>query len=52
MLDSGLVYMVTIPDLNTQGFFGTTVFKKKGFDWPKGSDEKNVLLHMQGKKVG
>lgn len=35
-----------------QGDFGTTVFKKKGVGWPAGSDAKNALAHMKGKKVG
>ena len=44
--------MATLPELEKKGIFGTTVFKKKGVGWPRGSDAKTVLSHMQGKDVG
>jgi hypothetical protein len=52
LLDSGFGYMSTLPELEKKGVYGTTVFKKKGVGWPRGSDAKNVLKHMQGKQVG
>ncbi len=52
MLDSGFGYMATLPELQRKGLFGTTVFKKKGPGWPRGSDATNVVRHMQGKAVG
>ncbi len=52
ILDSGFGYMSTLPELEKKGVYGTTVFKQKGVGWPKGSDAKNILRHMQGKDVG
>lgn len=52
LLDSGFGYMTTLPELEKNGVFGTTVFKKKGVGWPKGSDAKNIVRHMHGKDVG
>ncbi len=52
LLDSGFGYMATLPELEKKGVFGTTVFKKKGVGWPRGSDAKNVFRHMQGRDVG
>ncbi len=44
--------MSTLQELEKQGVFGMKVFKKKGVEWPAGSDAKNVIAHMQGKNVG
>mmetsp|Transcript_21172 Transcript_21172/g.44313 ORF Transcript_21172/g.44313 Transcript_21172/m.44313 type:complete len:323 (-) Transcript_21172:81-1049(-) len=52
LLDSGFGYMSTLPELKKKGIYGTTVLKQKGVGWPKGSDSKNILRHMQGKEVG
>ncbi len=52
LLDSGFGYMSTLPELEKKAVYGTTVFKQKGNHWPKGSNAKNVLRHMQGKQVG
>ncbi len=52
LLDSGFRYMTTLPELEKKMLCGTMVFKKKGMGWPRGSDAKNVLCHMQGKDLG
>ncbi len=52
LLDSGFGYMATLPGLEKNGVFGTTVFKNKGVNWPRISDAKNVFCHMQGRDVG
>ncbi len=44
--------MATLPKLKKKGVFGTIVFKKKGVEWLRGSDAKNVFCHMQGRDVG
>ncbi len=52
LLDIGLENTWAFSNLELKGFFGTTVFKQKGSNWPKGLDARDGLCHKQGENGG